>query len=242
MEKKRLDILITLKGLCSSRQQAQRLIGAGGVSVAGRIIKKAAYPVDWEEEIRIIEPERYVGRGGYKLEAAIREFGIPVEGITAMDIGSSTGGFSDCLLGLGARRIIAVDVGHYQMAEKLRRDPRIELHEDTDIRSLGSISDRPDLIVMDLSFISLRLVLPHVVQYSQAGRTRVIALIKPQFECGRPGLVKKGIIRNERLRHRIVQDLLEWIQAQHWKVHGLIPSPIAGGDGNIEYLVDLSLT
>jgi len=190
----------------------------------------------------LLDNLRYVSRGGKKLEGALNEFGLDVRGLTALDVGASTGGFTDCLLQYGVSRVYALDVGHDQIAPKIKNDPRVQVLEDTDIRKLEQLPEMVDLIVIDVSFISLRLVLPAVVRLLKPDTGRIIALIKPQYETGVARLVKKGVIRSQSVRRRIVEELLEWIQQQAWSILGLIQSPAQGRDGNIEYFVYLSAT
>ncbi|MDQ1351458.1 MAG: rRNA (cytidine1920-2-O)/16S rRNA (cytidine1409-2-O)-methyltransferase, partial [Acidobacteriota bacterium] len=163
---------------------------------------------------------------------------VNVNGIVALDVGASTGGFTDCLLQHGASLVYAVDVGHNQLSPKIKNDPRVIVFEHTDIRKLERLPRQVDLVVIDVSFISLRLVLPVVIRFMKPIGT-IIALIKPQFEAGPHCVNKKGVIKNQTIREKTVQEFLQWIQGQGWTVLNFIPSPILGGEGNMEYLVHL---
>ncbi len=242
MERERLDVTMVKRGLVDSRERAKQLIEAGNVQLRGEVATRPSLAVGEGDSIVLLENLRYVSRGGRKLEAALSEFGLDVRGLTALDVGASTGGFTDCLLQYGASRVYAVDIGHDQISPKIRNDPRVQVLEDTDIRQLGQLPEMVDLVVVDVSFISLRLVLPTVVRFLKPDAGRVVALIKPQYETGDRRVVRKGIIRSQSLRRRIVEELLAWIQQQGWSIWGLIQSPVQGRDGNIEYLAYLSAT
>jgi 23S rRNA (cytidine1920-2'-O)/16S rRNA (cytidine1409-2'-O)-methyltransferase len=237
--KLRLDLLLVQRGLAESRERAQAVVFAGQVLVNGQKQDKAGAPVPEDAEIRILgETPRYVGRGGLKLEAALKEFSVSVEGKTALDIGASTGGFSDCLLQHGASRIYAVDVGYGQMAWKIRQDPRVVVIERTNIREMDpSVIPEPvDVAVIDVSFISLEKVMPSVLPYLKSDAT-IIALIKPQFEVGREHVGKGGIVRDEAARTAAVKRVEDFIRGLGFEVQGIIPSPITGQDGNVEFLI-----
>lgn len=200
---------------------------------------KAGVLVPGDADIRIIgEQMPYVGRGGLKLEAALKEFNIVVSGRTALDVGASTGGFTDCLLQRGCRKVYAVDVGYGQFAWKLRQDPRVALIERTNIRGIDPslIPEKIDIAVIDVSFISLEKAIPPVLQFltPEAG---IIALIKPQFEVGKDKVGRGGIVRDEKARQDAVQRISDFIQSSGFNVKGVIQSPITGQDGNVEYLV-----
>lgn len=235
----RLDIALVRRGLAETRERARQLIKTGSVRVRGQISTKPALRVHEEDPIILLEQLRYVGRGGVKLEAALDHFLVNVNGITALDVGASTGGFTDCLLQRGASSVYAVDVGHNQLAPKIKNDPHVTVFEHTDIRNLERLPLQVDLAVIDVSFISLRLVIPVVIGFLKP-TGRIIALIKPQFEAGPHCVNKKGVIKNESIREKTVQELLLWIQEQGWTVLNLIPSPILGGEGNMEYLAFLT--
>ena len=241
--RQRLDKLLVERGLAPSREKAQALIMAGQVVVGDHAADKAGQQVADDVEIRIKgEVLPYVGRGGLKLEKALQEFQVDVTGLTALDVGASTGGFTDCLLQHGARRVFAVDVGHNQLAWKLRQDERVTSMEKTNIRHLepDALDEVPDLAVIDASFISLSKVLPPTIRLVKPGGS-IIALIKPQFEVGRAEVGKGGIVRDPSARQRAVENVQATAVDLGLSVNGLCESPIAGADGNIEYLVHLQL-
>ncbi len=237
--KTRLDRLLFERGLAESREKAQAVIFAGQVLVNGQKQDKAGALVPEDADIRILgEMLRYVSRGGLKLEAALKEFHVVVEGKTALDVGASTGGFTDCLLQHGCKKVYAVDVGYGQLAWKLRQDPRIVVIERTNIRQMAPsrISEKIDLVVIDVSFISLEKVIPPVVQLL-AANVELIGLIKPQFEVGKEQVGKGGIVRDEAARNASVDRIVEFVRGQGFDVKGVIPSPITGQDGNVEFLI-----
>jgi len=238
-QKLRLDRFLVERGIAESRERGQAMILAGKVLVNGQKVEKAGALVPEEADIRILgEPMPYVSRGGLKLEAALREFKITVTGRTAMDVGASTGGFTDCLLQHGCRNVYAVDVGYGQLAWKLRQDPRVISLERTNIREINSalIPEPIDIAVIDASFISLEKVIPPVLPFL-AHDSEIIALIKPQFEVGKGRVGKGGIVRDETARKAVVERIVEFVREQGLEVKGVIPSPITGQDGNIEYLL-----
>lgn len=233
----RLDIYLTENSLCKSRTAAQSLIKSGGVSLNGIPCTKSSQEVGESDTVDIIgEQLRYVGRGGLKLEAALDKFALDITGAECIDIGSSTGGFTDCMLQHGAAKVWAVDVGRDQLDESLRRDSRVVSMEQTDIRTAEL--PQVDFIGTDVSFISLKLILPHIYRLLKSGG-RAAVLIKPQFEAGRPNLSKKGIVRDEKVRLRIRDEIAEFAQGCGFSVIGTETSPITGGDGNTEYLMCL---
>lgn len=243
MTKQRLDKLMVERGLAPSREKAQALIMAGQVVVGDHAIDKAGQQISADAEIRIkgdVLP--YVSRGGLKLEKALREFNVDVKGQLALDVGASTGGFTDCLLQAGAIRVIAVDVGHGQLAWKLQQDPRVVSMEKTNIRHLTpeQIDGVPDLAVIDASFISLSKVLPHTVALVKPGG-RIIALIKPQFEVGKGEVGKGGIVRDPAAHERIIDAVRHTALEMGLAVSGVCESPITGADGNREFLILLEL-
>ena len=239
----RLDIYLTEKGICRSRSAAQQLINLGGVVVNGKTAVKNSLEIADSDGVEIIELmlPKYVGRGGQKLERALELWVVDLKGKTCLDIGSSTGGFTDCMLQKGAERVFAVDVGRDQLHEKLRADGRVISLEHTDIRDF-TFDDyditSAEFIGTDVSFISLKLVLPHIYRLL-AGDGAAVALIKPQFEAGRGSLSKKGIVRSESVRLRCVEEIKQFAEQCGFAVIGTAVSPITGGDGNTEYLLAL---
>lgn len=239
----RLDVYLTEKKICESRTAAKFLINIGGVSVNGKPAVKAAMEVSENDGVEIVELKlpRYVGRGGLKLEGALERWKIPLDGLVCVDIGASTGGFTDCMLQYGAAKVFAVDVGTDQLHERLHGDSRVISLENTDIREFQlpeEYRDGADFIGTDVSFISLKLVLPHICRLLKSGQCAV-ALIKPQFEAGRANLSKKGIVRSVSARNRAVEDIREAAKKCGFEVLGSAESPITGGDGNVEYLLYL---
>jgi 23S rRNA (cytidine1920-2'-O)/16S rRNA (cytidine1409-2'-O)-methyltransferase len=234
----RLDILILTRKLAKSRNVAMDLIKKGNVLVNGEKIIKPAKEFDDlpDIQIEILEQPKYVGRGGLKLEKALAEFGINPAGLTALDVGSSTGGFTDCLLQKGIKKIYAVDVGTEQLDPVLRDDPRITLMEQTDIRGIKKMSEEIDLAVIDVSFISLELVLEPVKNLLRAGG-QIIALIKPQFETTKEDKNKSGIVKTEALREKVVENIKNYCQKINLRILNITESPILGGSGNKEYLI-----
>jgi 23S rRNA (cytidine1920-2'-O)/16S rRNA (cytidine1409-2'-O)-methyltransferase len=234
----RLDLEMTRRGLAESREGAQRLIMAGKVRVNSRPAAKADLKVAAETLIEVVGASaEYASRGGYKLAAAIDHFAIEVAGRRALDVGASTGGFTDVLLRRGAVSVIALDVGYGQIAEKLRRDERVIVMDRTNIRNVApaDLAYAPDLIVIDTSFISLRLVLPATIAIA-APRAEIIALVKPQFEVGKGKVGKGGIVRDAALRMQAVEGVLTFAREAGLVVAGPVESPIHGAAGNIEYL------
>ena len=240
--KTRLDKLIFERGLAASRERAQALILAGKVLVDGQKIEKAGAGVDESVEIRLLgEDLRYVSRGGLKLEKALEHWKIDVAGKVCMDVGASTGGFTDCLLQHGAARVIAVDTGHGQIDFRLRRDPRVRLLEKTNARYLmrEQVGEAVDFVAMDVSFISATLVLPAVIAAafpSPAGR-QIVVLVKPQFEVGRDLVGKGGIVRDEAAQRASVEKVRGILMAQGCAQTEVIESPILGAEGNREFLL-----
>lgn len=235
--KSRLDVELVNRGLFDSREKAQRAIMAGQVFVAGQKATKAGSPVSADVELSIAEREKYVGRGGYKIEAALDAFHIPVEGRICADIGASTGGFTDCLLQRGAARVFALDVGHGQLDWKIRQDPRVDVREGFNARHLtpSDLTPSPTLVVADVSFISLTLIFPPVFALlAQEGD--MVVLIKPQFELSRGQVGRGGIVRDEALRLAAVEKIRAFVTGLGHRWLGFIPSPITGRDGNVEFL------
>lgn len=240
-DRRRLDQLLVERGLAESRARAQALIRAGSVLVDERPCDKPAESVALDAKLRLRERLRYVSRGGYKLEAALDGFGVDPAGRVAADLGASTGGFTDCLLQRGAARVYAVDVGYGQLAWSLRQDPRVVVMERTNARHLESLPEPISLVVGDLSFISLTLMLPAVLRLGAPGADAVL-LVKPQFEAGRDGVGKGGVVRDAAVREGAIQRVVEACQALGVEVLGGLDSPLPGAkQGNIEHLIHLRL-
>jgi len=235
--RKRADIVLVERGFFSSRTRAQAAIAAGLVSVGGIALKKASEEVPDDASIEAEAPHPWASRGGVKLAAALDAFALDPTGLVCLDIGASTGGFTDVLLARGAAKVIAVDVGHGQLDPHLAADPRVRSLEGVDARALtaATLGQRPGAIVIDVSFISQRLVLPHVLKLA-AEQTWLVSLIKPQFELDRTDLVK-GRVTSETALTRACDGVRAVIAAQGWTVLDLIPSPILGGAGAREFLV-----
>lgn len=229
--KARLDIELAKRGLTQSRSQAENLIRLGQIEVDGRIASKPGQPVGPDSIIKLLASERYVSRAGLKLAGVAANFKIDFTDKVVLDIGSSTGGFTDYALRHGASKVIAVDVGTDQLHPSLRSNERIELHEKTDIRDF--VTDQTiDIIVGDVSFISLREILPHVAKNLMQSSTQLVAMVKPQFEAGR-GQVNKGVIKNDKVRRQILADFEEWSQ-RYFVVRDKRDSDVAGQKGNVE--------
>ncbi len=237
-KKERLDRLMVLRGLAESREQAQRLIMAGEVEVDGKRQDKPGRAVSLDAEITVRRPLPYVSRGGFKLAAALDAFTVPVAGCVAIDVGASTGGFTDCLLQRGAARVYAVDVGYGQLAWKLRTDPRVIVMDRTNVRHLEALPDGAlaDLAVIDASFISLTLVLPAVLRLLKPN-AQIIALVKPQFEAGVDDVGKGGVVRNIEVHRRVLRQISAAAQSLGLHPAGLIASPVLGPAGNVEFLL-----
>ena len=234
---KRADILLVERGYFESRARARAAIEGGLVSADGAVVQKPSERLDAEAQLVASAPHPYVSRGGVKLEAALQAFGIDPSGRASLDIGASTGGFSHVLLQRGARRVVAVDVGHGQLHASLNREPRLVSLEGHDIRTLApaAIGEAPSLIVIDVSFISLAAVLPAATGLA-AEDSVLVALVKPQFEAGRAYL-KKGVVRDEDAQREACERIEVKLTELGWTLIGRIESPIAGGDGNREFLV-----
>jgi 23S rRNA (cytidine1920-2'-O)/16S rRNA (cytidine1409-2'-O)-methyltransferase len=243
--KERLDIALVRRGLAPSRERARAIIMAGQVFVQDRLVDKPGTLVPLDAELRLAQvPDelKYASRGGLKLEKALDTFGLNPSGLVALDAGASTGGFTDCLLQHGAKRVYAVDVGQGQLAWTLRNDPRVVVMERTNIRYLASLPEAMQCAAIDVSFISLRLVLPAIAPLLAPGAW-VVALVKPQFEAGKAEVDRgEGIISDPAVHQRVLQELEEWIlQHTSFHVQGVTDSPIYGRDGNREFLLHLSL-
>lgn len=237
MTRKRADVTLVERGLFESRAKAQEAILAGGVRMNGRVLRKASDAVPEDAVIEARVPHPYVSRGGLKLQAALEAFAIDPRGCACLDIGASTGGFTEVLLLSGARHVYAVDVGHGQLHPRLANDERVTNFEGTDARSLTKalIPEPVDLIVSDVSFISLKLVLPPAVAFLKPEGALAV-LVKPQFEAGRDH-VKKGIVRDEAVHRAVCADLEAFVVSLGFTSLGVVPSPITGGDGNREFLL-----
>ncbi len=241
MKKIRLDQLLFDKGLVESREKAKALILAGDVTVDGMTVDKAGAFVISDAALVIVKRMPYVSRGGLKLEEAIKSFSVNPEGKTAMDIGASTGGFTDCLLQRGAKKVYAIDVGYGQLDLKLRNDARVILMEKTNIRYLdkNAVPDVIDIITIDVSFISLLKVLPKALEFLKPSG-EIIALIKPQFEVERKDVRKGGVVRDEAKRFEVIEKIKAAVQDMGLEVRGLTESPVKGPKGNAEFLIYLS--
>jgi 23S rRNA (cytidine1920-2'-O)/16S rRNA (cytidine1409-2'-O)-methyltransferase len=235
MEKSRLDVLLVERGLVRSRSRAQRLIRAGEVRVAGQVADKPGAQVPVDVEVTLKARPRFVSRGGGKLEAAIQRFALNVTGQVAADVGASTGGFTDCLLQHGARRVYAIDVGYGQLDWGLRNDPRVVVMERTNVRYLEQLPEPIDLVTVDVSFISLALILPQGVQWLTSDG-QVVALIKPQFEAGPRDVGKGGVVRDPAVHRRVLEEVLDVAADLDLGLRGLTVSPLPGPAGNVEFL------
>ena len=236
-KKDRIDRLLVERGLFDSRAKAQAAIAAGLVTANAEPVRKASEEIAVDAALSATPAHPYVSRGGVKLAAALDHFGFSPKGRVCLDVGASTGGFTQVLLERGARRVYAIDVGRGQLHESLRGRPEVVSFEETDIRACtpARFRETPNFVAIDVSFISLKLVLPPALRLV-AHRTQVVALIKPQFEVG-PAKVKKGIVRDAALHAAVCDDISAFVTGLGWRVLGIIPSPIAGGDGNAEFLL-----
>ncbi|MBX3534402.1 MAG: TlyA family RNA methyltransferase [Xanthobacteraceae bacterium] len=233
----RADQLLVARGLFESRAKAQAAIEAGNVLANGKVVRKVSEQIAEDAEIVASPAHPYVSRGGLKLEAALDHFGINPSGKICLDVGASTGGFTELLLARGAAKVYAVDAGTDQLHPRIKSDPRVVSLEQTDIRKLdeAAMPDDAQLIVIDVSFISLELVLPQALAFA-APHAELIALIKPQFEAGREH-VKKGIVRDPEVHMAVCQRVELLVGRQGWRLRGTIASPVLGGDGNAEFLL-----
>ena len=234
----RLDKLLVEKGLAETRSKALGLIMAGQVLVDGKAVTKAGTTIEYESPVSIKPYNTFVGRGALKLRAALDAFSVDVKGMVVLDVGSSTGGFTDVMLKRGAKKVYAVDVGHGQLHWRLRTDQRVVCLEGVNARMIGRehIPEPCDMATFDVSFISLKLVIPPVLDLLK-GEAHIIALIKPQFEAGRLQVGKGGVIRDLQLHEAIVRDLTAFLEGLALQVSGVIPSPVKGAKGNQEYLI-----
>lgn len=243
MPKKRLDILLVEKSLAESRNQAQRMIMAGEVQVNGNTAIKPSEPVAEDAEISLKERPPFISRGGEKLEAALQAFHLTeLNGSICADIGASTGGFTDCLLQHGAAKVYAIDVGYGQLHWKLRNDPRVVVMERTNARELKSLPEEVDMIVVDVSFISLHTIFPNIKNLMKREDVDLVTLIKPQFEAGKKEAARgRGVIHDHAVHRQVLEHTVQSAQDQGLFLHGLIPSPIKGPKGNIEFLAHFLL-
>jgi 23S rRNA (cytidine1920-2'-O)/16S rRNA (cytidine1409-2'-O)-methyltransferase len=230
--KARLDQTVVARGLVISRSQAESWIRLGKVYVSGQAITKPGFLVRDDAAIELRATEQYVSRAGLKLASVASVLGLQFKDTVMLDVGSSTGGFTDYALQHGARKVIAVEVGTNQLHPSLHGHPGIELHEQTDIRDIEQLSDTPDIVVIDVSFISLRDILPHVARLSSK-QTQIVAMVKPQFEAAASNMKHKGVIKNDRMRRDILKDFEAWVK-QYFVVLDKADSEIAGTKGNVE--------
>jgi 23S rRNA (cytidine1920-2'-O)/16S rRNA (cytidine1409-2'-O)-methyltransferase len=241
MKRERIDKLLVERGLAPSRARAQALVMAGLVLVGEQRVEKPSETCSPDAPLRVRGAEdpaaRYVGRGGLKLEHALGEFGLDPTGLVCLDVGASTGGFTDCLLQHGARRVVALDVGHNQLDWRLRTDARVESREGTNARHLRpeDFAERFDLITMDVSFISATKVLPALTQLLAPGG-RIVVLVKPQFEVGRGEVGKGGVVRDPAQHARVVAEVNAAAEKLGLAARGVVESPVRGADGNVEFL------
>ncbi len=237
--KQRLDILVADRGLAETRERARALIMAGSVLVDGQMVDKPGTKVEGSAEIQLLAPPRYVSRGGLKLERALEVFQLDVSGRVVLDVGASTGGFTDCLLQHGAARVYAVDVGYGQLDWRLRSDPRVVVMDRTNARYLSSLPEPMDLATLDASFISARLVIPSIARLLKPGG-RIVVLVKPQFEAGRDQVGKGGVVRDPEVHRAVLRELAEWGAEQGHGIQRVIASPLRGPAGNVEFLALVS--
>ncbi len=237
----RLDVAMAERGIVESREKAKRLIMSGEVSVDGRLAAKADHKVKPESLITLKTPEKYVSRGGLKLEAALKQFALDVTGLVCLDIGASTGGFTDCLLQQGAQKVYALDVGHGQLAWSLRNDARVDARENVNARCLDeqSFDPEPAFACVDVSFISLKKILPPLF-YKLPSGARCAVLIKPQFEAGKQVMDRcRGVLKDHALQEQIAAEIAQFARETGFTVTGLMDSPLTGAEGNREFLMAL---
>ncbi len=239
MGKARLDLMLVQRRLAESRARAQSIIMAGDVLVNGRVVDKPGALVPDDAEIAARPPSPYVSRGGLKLERALDHFGLVVSGLVAIDVGASTGGFTDVLLKRGAARVYAIDVGYGQLDWRLRTDPRVVVLERTNIRYRDRLPEPAAAAVVDVSFISLTQVLPVVFKLIEEGGWTV-ALVKPQFEAGREQVGKGGVVRDPAIHRLVLEKIVNWARNSGIRVLGLVPSPLLGPAGNREFFILMS--
>ncbi len=233
--KQRLDVLVHQRGLAASREKARAIIMAGEVAVNGRVMDKPGTQVDAQADVSVRARPRFVSRGGEKLAWALGTFQVNVSGRVCADVGASTGGFTDCLLQNGAARVYALDVGYGQLAYNLRRDPRVVVMERTNARYVKQLPEPVSLVVIDASFISLKLLLP-VIKDWLTPQADIIPLIKPQFEAGKQDVGKGGVVKDSLVHARVLEQVLVFSRDQGFKIRGLTTSPLKGPAGNTEFL------
>ena len=241
MKKVRVDVLLVDRGLAESRSLAQRLVMAGQVRANGQVVAKpsVSYPTDVELEVDL--GPKYVSRGGEKLEGAIEAFQLKISGRVCADIGASTGGFTDCLLQNGARKVFAIDVGKGILHWNLRQDVRVEVMEGTNARSIERLPEPVDLVTVDASFISLKILMPVFKGWFGDAGGQAVVLVKPQFEAGRKEVARgKGVIKDSEVHRQVLEDILTFSQTEGFGVLGLVRSPITGPKGNVEFLAHLA--
>lgn len=237
VRKERLDKLLVERGLVATRAKAQAYVMAGEVRVNGEVVTKAGMKISAESDITLENIMPYVSRGGYKLAGALDQFAIDVTGRIAADVGACTGGFTDVLLQRDAARVFAIDVGYGQLDWKLRTDERVTVLERTNARYLESLDESVNFVVIDVSFISLKLILPAVKKWLVDGESDIVALIKPQFEAGKKQVGSGGVVRDPAVRKSVLETILGWCNDNALHPAGLTESSIQGADGNVEYLV-----
>jgi len=239
MPKQRLDSLLVTRGLAENESKARAMVMAGEVTVAGKIISKPGSLVDGTASLEVAEKPPYVSRGGIKLAHALDEFGLDVTSLTAMDIGASTGGFTDCLLQRGARRVYSIDVGYGQLDYKLRQDSRVVVMERTNAHHPFSLPEKVDIATIDLSFISVTKVIPNVTGHL-AEPGHIIVLFKPQFEAERKEVPRGGIVKDPQVHARVLGRFIVWATNNRLRLRGLVASPILGAEGNKEFFILLT--
>ena len=241
MAKKRIDIMLVEKGLAESRAKAQAMIMAGDVLADGKIVLKAGTLVNKDADVSVAESPPFVSRGGLKLDYGLGYFGLDVRDAVVADIGASTGGFTDCLLKRGVRRVYAVDVGYGQLDYRLRQDPRVIVMDRVNARNTPDIREKLDMVVIDVSFISVEKIIPAVAGLLKE-KGSIIVLVKPQFEAKRKEVGKGGIIRQPEIHARVLGRFVKWVTDNGYRLKGMVGSPIEGASGNREFLTWLKLT
>jgi 23S rRNA (cytidine1920-2'-O)/16S rRNA (cytidine1409-2'-O)-methyltransferase len=235
----RLDLALVERGLAETRSKAQALVLAGSVLVAGQVATRAGHRVSPQDRIELRQRARFASRGGEKLEHALREFGVSPTGKICADIGASTGGFTDCLLQAGAEKVYAIDVGYGQLDFALREDARVVVMERLNARYLERLPEPVSIVVIDVSFISLRLIFPVAYQLlDEVGEC--VALAKPQFEAGRGEVGRKGVVSDPEVHRRVLEHVVEYAESVQFRVSGLTRSPLKGPAGNVEFLLHLT--